>query len=200
MKETEVRRIILFISVAIILTLLFNELNLSDNIIKLLSFIPVEISKFLIGLLLNPVSFTIYLMILFDKYLWRIKFINNILYRVPKIFGKWVIDKSIESDFTHKVENPVFEIYQKNYRHISIYLKTAESNSKSVSAKIQNDEGKYILYYLYRNEPQLSKREKSPIHYGSVILNLDKTWKKMEGYYWTDRDTKNEICLIKKST
>ena len=52
----------------------------------------------------------------------------------------------------------------------------------------------------YLNTPKAGVRERSEIHYGSTILNFDGfKVTKMDGEYWTDRETTGEITLTKKN-
>ena len=50
------------------------------------------------------------------------------------------------------------------------------------------------------NTPKASVREKSEMHYGSTVLNFEGfKVSKMEGDYWTSRETTGEIKLTRKN-
>jgi hypothetical protein len=64
-----------------------------------------------------------------------------------------------------------------------------------VGAEIRKaEDGTYRVTGVYRNEPKLSVRERSPIHYGALVLDvLGDPAKDLAGHYWTDRSTRGEL-------
>ena len=49
---------------------------------------------------------------------------------------------------------------------------------------------------VYRNEPRYQDRGHSQIHFGAVWLQvIDTPAQKLEGHYWTDRNTAGEMLV-----
>ena len=72
-------------------------------------------------------------------------------------------------------------------RLLKLKFKTGESSSHSITASIINDNGTQKLIYTYLNSPRAELQ--SPIHYGTVILDIDNP-NQLEGNYYTNRGTK----------
>ena len=84
--------------------------------------------------------------------------------------------------------------------HIQIKLYSNESKSNSIVAAFNIDENRDILQlcYSYQNNPKATLQKKSPIHYGSVILDIKGNGQQMEGQYWTSRNTTGDISIKKR--
>jgi hypothetical protein len=67
--------------------------------------------------------------------------------------------------------------------------------STSLSANLFADsEGLFTLACTYRNTPRISVRERSPIGHGGMLLSVrGKLIHRIDGEYWTDRQTKGEM-------
>ena len=65
-----------------------------------------------------------------------------------------------------------------------IIVKTNEMKSVSVSASIREENGEYILYYVYRTDPKNEFVDKNPSKYGAARIDLSER-PHLEGTYWT---------------
>ena len=83
----------------------------------------------------------------------------------------------------------------------AVRLVTLESGSGSLSANLFADsEGLFTLASTYRNTPRISVREHSPISNGGMLLHVrGKPIHRLEGEYWTDRQTKGEMEFTARS-
>jgi hypothetical protein len=133
---------------------------------------------------------------------WRLKIFYPWLVPFPNLSGEW--EGSIKSNWKEKKLEPIpIEVsITQNFFNIQVRIKTKESRSYSIGASfdIDNERGFHQLFYTYLNTPKAGVREKSKIHYGSTILNFDGfIVTKMDGEYWTDRETTGEITLTKQN-
>jgi hypothetical protein len=137
----------------------------------------------------------------FDKWLWR-WFRRIGIVRVPDIQGQWEVDgytsfdeevKSCEAkviirqtkSFKAKV------IITQTWTHISVYLETEQSSSRSLAASLSfNQPEGAVLIYHYRNEPKPNAMKTMHAHRGTALLRL-KNDEFMEGEYYTGRDRQN---------
>lgn len=149
----------------------------------------------------TTISINIIIWMLFIAWAWKWKIFYPWLVPFPNLSGDWV--GTIKSNWKEKELEPIpIEVsITQNFFNIQVRIMTKESRSYSIGASfdIDNERGFQQLFYTYLNTPKAGVRERSEIHYGSTILNFDGfKVTKMDGEYWTDRETTGEITLNKK--
>ena len=150
----------------------------------------------------TTISINIIIWTIFIGWAWKWKIFYPWLVPFPNLSGEW--EGFIKSNWQGKVLEPIpteVSITQ-NFFNIQVKIKTKESRSYSIGASfdIDNERGFQQLFYSYLNTPKASVRERSEIHYGSTILNFEGfKVTKMDGEYWTDRETTGEVTLTKKN-
>lgn len=135
---------------------------------------------------------------LFSKIMWKWKVFQGWLVPFPNLNGAW--SGCIESTFENAKKKIQIDVsIKQTFFHVQVCLKTKESKSNSIVASFNIDKDRNIkqLCYTYRNEPKGKLLDRSPIHYGSVLLDINVSNEKMEGTYWTERKTSGEIYLNK---
>jgi hypothetical protein len=149
----------------------------------------------------TTISINIIIWMIFIAWAWKWKIFYPWLVLIPNLSGDW--EGTIMSNWKEKELEPIpIEVsISQNFFNIQVRIKTKESRSYSVGASfdIDYERGFQQLFYTYLNTPKAGVRDRSEIHYGSTILNFDGfKVKKMDGEYWTDRETTGEIILNKK--
>jgi hypothetical protein len=150
----------------------------------------------------TTISINIILWMIFIVRGWKLKIFYPWLVPFPNLSGDW--EGTIMSNWKEKELEPIpIEVsITQNFLNVQVRIKTKESRSYSIGASfdIDNERGFQQLFYTYLNTPKAGVRERSEIHYGSTILNFDGfKVTKMDGEYWTDRETTGEITLTKKN-
>jgi hypothetical protein len=150
----------------------------------------------------TTISINIILWMIFIAWAWKWKRFYPWLVPFPNLSGDW--KGTIKSNWKEKELEPIpIEVsITQNFFNVQVRIKTKESRSYSIGASfdIDNERGFQQLFYTYLNTPKAGVRERSEIHYGSTILNFDGfKVTKMDGEYWTDRETTGEITLTKKN-
>jgi hypothetical protein len=143
----------------------------------------------------------IVLLAAFDLYLWHLPLLHPWFVRRPDLRGTWraSLRSSWVDPATQSRIPPIagYMVIRQTFSYISLRLITTESRSEMLGAEIlRAEDGTYRVFGVYRSEPRLGLRAVSPIHYGGLVLQvtgLPAT--RMEGHYWTDRDTAGEIAL-----
>lgn len=136
----------------------------------------------------------------FDKWLWRFPPFPRLLGR-PVLAGTWKgeLRSNWTDQQTGEAAAPIlaFLLISQTYAAISIRLFTAKSFSKSETAQINTSpDGVPEIIMTYQNIPLLHLREQSPLHYGAMRLQMHgRPTTRLEGAYWTDRDTKGEVVF-----
>jgi len=135
----------------------------------------------------------------FDLWLWRWRLFHRWITPRPDVRGTWLIslDSNWREQATGQPKGPIraFLVVRQTFSKLSMRMLTAESSSELVGAAIAKaDDGTYQISSVYLNEPKLSVRDRSPIHYGALLLTVEGTpVERLSGHYWTDRDTKGEV-------
>ncbi|GGC97744.1 hypothetical protein [Enterococcus wangshanyuanii] len=133
--------------------------------------------------------------VLFCSYLWKLKIFKSWFVQIPNLNGTWegtlipTWEDSKPIGITLKIKQSLFKI--------SCVMTTDESKSESISCNyiIDEDNQQNKLTYTYINIPKSVHRNRSAIHYGSVILEIEKNT--LRGSYWTDRKTIGDIELTR---
>ncbi|RQO40166.1 hypothetical protein DBR39_04235 [Chryseobacterium sp. KBW03] len=150
----------------------------------------------------TTISINIVIWMIFITWAWKWKIFYPWLVPFPNLSGNWV--GTVKSNWKEKQLEPIpieISIIQ-NFFNIQVKIKTNESRSYSIGASfdIDTERGFQQLFYSYLNTPKSGVRERSEMYYGSTILNFDGfKVEKMDGEYWTDRETTGEITLEKKN-
>jgi hypothetical protein len=136
----------------------------------------------------------------FDHILWRIPKIGRKLSKRPDIRGTWRgrLASNWENPETGQRIDPDPEVYlvvRQTFWSVTANLITKESKSCSTTATIEDDGcGQHQFVAQYRNTPRASVRERSEVHHGSFKLDIGgEPVDRLEGYYWTDRNTMGEL-------
>lgn len=146
----------------------------------------------------------ILLLAAFDLSLWKWRWLSPWFVSRPVIDGTWQteITSSYIDPKTGVIVAPIsaFMVVRQTFSRLSLRLITPESRSEVLGAEmVRSEDGTYRVIGVYRNEPRLSVRDRSPIHYGGLVLQVHgQPPSQLEGHYWTDRNTSGEILLLER--
>ncbi len=149
-------------------------------------------SKEILKKLLKVPPIAEFLIIIYCKYLWRIK-IFSFFSNVKDLNGIW--DCIIKYENQSKEKTCEVKIKQDLFG-IEISMRTDETNSWSVTSSIEFYHDTYYLVYVYKTETNKEYREKNRDQYGAVKLLIDNN--KMKGEYWTNNKTDGVMELVKR--
>ena len=157
---------------------------------------------------LKPISIVvgilIFLLSFFEKWGWGISYLHPWFVLVPDMRGTWkgTLLSTWQNDLTQEpIPIESYLVIRQTYSTISIRLITKESISTLLTGSIiRSNDGIYEIVGVYQNTPKILIREKSPIHYGGILLAIEGNPPSyLEGHYWTDRETKGELRFKKFS-
>lgn len=133
----------------------------------------------------------------FEKCAWKWRVFRKWLVQTPYLGGEWNGSVKYEDNGCLR-QKKVEVVVKQSFLYLSVSLKTNESSSSTISSSFNIDNERNIcqLWYVYRNEPNISIREKSSIHYGTARLDVNSN-DLLEGCYWTDRQTRGSMLLNK---
>jgi hypothetical protein len=155
-----------------------------------------------VSLVSTTISINIIIWSIFIKWGWKWKIFYPWLVPFPDISGEWegIIKSNLKNNDIEEIHSEV--TIRQSFFNVLVKVKTGESKSYSIGSSfdIDKDRGFQQLFYSYLNTPKSGVRNRSEIHYGSTILNFDGfIVTKMEGEYWTSRETTGEIILKKRT-
>jgi SMODS-associating 2TM, beta-strand rich effector domain len=142
------------------------------------------------------------LLVVFDLWAWRLRWLQGWFVPKPDVRGTWHVELRSEwvDPETKRAIAPItaFMVVRQTFSTLSLRMLTVESLSELVAAEISKAaDGTYRIAAVYRNEPVLSVRHRSPIHYGALVLDVQgDPVASLAGHYWTDRSTRGEIRTL----
>jgi len=145
------------------------------------------------------------LLAVFDRWLWRIPLLHGWLVTVPDIAGTW--KAAFQTTYVGPGEETpsrpreAYMSIRQTFSDIRLRLMTQESTSTVIAATISRQpDGTHRLISVYLNEPEVSHRKQSGIHYGCLILEVTaRAPSQIRGTYWTDRATAGSLVLTERT-
>lgn len=135
---------------------------------------------------------------LFDRLLWKLKYINYIL-KIIDLSGEWKV--KLRSSYDGFEQERVGEVsIKQTWSKISIKFNNDTSSSHSINASLRmNSKAGKLLSYEYISKPKASTIDTMNMHYGYVHLEiLDNN--NLKGDYFSDSGRKNhgtfELCKV----
>ena len=143
-------------------------------------------------------------LVLWDKWGWRTR-LAQLFRAVPtNIAGTWEatltshwIDPATTTAFEPKL---VYVVIRQDFATVTVTLISEESISRSSLAAVVRNDDSWSVHYVYVNEPDYRRRIVSPIHHGSGVMQIvGRPAERISGKYWTDRDSKGQLSLNRRS-
>ena len=138
----------------------------------------------------------------FIKWGWKISIFRGWLVVVPDLNGTWkgTLQTSWKNPETGGIPGPIdaYLVIKQSLFKMSCVQMTRESKSWSSSSAISIDPDNQIkiLDFVYSNKPRVGVHDRSNAHDGACSLEIiESNPKKLEGKYWTDRNTKGEMLF-----
>lgn len=148
------------------------------------------------------VAIDILLITIFTKWIWKYKIFQNWLVPFPNLNGSWkghIYSNWINPETKEKPSPiPVILNIKQSFFNINCKMITEEMESNSYAEGFILDSDKQIknLAYSYTSNPKTSLRYRSTPHDGTIVFKIiEKPVFKLEGRYWTERETTGEIKL-----
>ena len=135
---------------------------------------------------------------LWESYFWRLPLVQRIGAVPPNLRGTWKgtltslwIDPKTGISLPPKT---AYLVVRQRASSVSVTLITDESRSSSYMGQVDTIDGNTVLSYSYRNRPSPLVESRSRMHHGTALLDVSgRPVDRLEGRYWTDRDSKGEL-------
>jgi hypothetical protein len=138
----------------------------------------------------------------FTAWLWRWKHLQGWLVPFPDLNGTWQGHiqtnwKDAQGDTPGPI--PAILTIKQSFGRMSCVMRTAEMESHSYLEGFCIDKDAQVrrLCYSYTSRPKTTLRDRSTPHDGTMLFNIiGKPVQKLEGEYWTQRQTSGTVTLI----
>lgn len=167
---------------AIVIFIIRSGLSLGDISELVNNSNMVKLSYTLFGFAGESIGISTVIMASFNVSFWKCKYINKYIAKTPVLHKKY--SGTFESSYDNKVRSGELYIKQ-TFLKVTVTFKTGESFSDSILASIEEIHGVERLVYTYINEPRGELRDRSPLHYGTASLRINKN--SLQGDYYNDR-------------
>ncbi len=133
----------------------------------------------------------------YEKWLWALLPAGRS--RRPDLRGTWM--GTLTTHWVDPVSGEVppakvcYLVISQTASTVRAALLTDESRSDSSAAELSENGAGIALQYLFRNQPQIRVDHRSTAHHGGVTLDIDSAGSRLEGHYWTDRNSRGELVF-----
>jgi hypothetical protein len=139
--------------------------------------------------------------LVFAAWLWRWKRLHGWLIPFPDLNGTW--QGHIQTSWKDAEGNmpgpiPTILTIKQSFGRISCVMRTGEMESHSYLEGFCIDKDAQVrrLCYSYTSRPKTTLRNRSTPHDGTMLFNIiGKPVNKLEGEYWTQRQTTGTVSL-----
>jgi len=159
------------------------------NFLDLISLIPIVASVDLLAYWL------------FAQWGWRWKPLHGWLVPFPDLGGTWQGEVQTNWKDANGITPgpiPVVLAIKQSFGHISCIMRTGEMESTSFAEGFCIDKDNQVrkLCYSYTSKPKSNLRDRSTPHDGTMVFNIvGNPVHKLEGEYWTQRQTTGAVLL-----
>ena len=137
----------------------------------------------------------------FTAWLWRWKHFQGWLIPFPDLNGTW--QGHIQTNWKDAESNtsgpiPAILTIKQSFWRMSCVMRTSEMESHSYYEGFCIDKDAQVrrLCYSYTSRPRTTLRDRSTPHDGTMLFNIiGKPVHKLEGEYWTQRQTTGTVTL-----
>ena len=140
------------------------------------------------GYIGEAIAIAVIIMAIFNKWAWKWQWLCW-------THGMPVLARRYRGEFISDYDNIKHLgeiIVDQTFLTVAILLKTEESSSRSLTASFSKVQSVQYLIYTYQNDPRAEIQDRSPMHYGTAMVNISNPMI-MEGNYFTGRKSRGSI-------
>lgn len=135
----------------------------------------------------------------FDRWAWRWPGIRKLTGR-PVLHGTWKTElrTSYEGRKDETIES--YLVIRQTYSTICIDMLFDRSQSTSMNGDLVTENGRCVLYYVFRSDKQTLERDENPPARGAAQLTVARRPAvRLEGDYWMEHGTRGRIATLGRS-
>jgi len=135
----------------------------------------------------------ILVLLAFDKWLWRWRGIRR-LHGRPVLHGTWRAE--LRTSYPDRQDETIecYLVIDQTYSRICARMLFDRSRSSSMSGDLVRENGRCVLYYVFRSEKHALEPDTNPPARGAADLTVAREPSlHLEGDYWMERGTKGRL-------
>ena len=147
----------------------------------------------IIGYASEAIALSSIFMICFNRYLWKWKAFHKLWGHMPVLSERYKGTITYKMNDVEHTKDAEMEIKQ-TYLDVVVKLRTDESYSSSITVTIETRDNVKQLVYTYINTPKAQIQDRSIMHYGTAVFDIDNP-ETIHGDYYTMRLTRGSIVM-----
>jgi len=141
-------------------------------------------------------SIVVLLLLAFDRWLWRLPILRQ-LTRRPVLHGTWKTE--LRTSFGQRANENIeaYLVIRQTFSRIVVTMLFDRSRSGSMTGSLVEENGRRVLYYVFRSEKQTLARDGNPSSRGAAELIVATTPSlHLEGDYWMEVGTRGQVKSV----
>jgi hypothetical protein len=144
-------------------------------------------------------SVVILILLAFDKLLWRLPGIRR-LHRRPVLHGTWKAELRTSYEERKDEQIECYLVVDQTYSRICVRMLFDRSRSASMSGELVRENGRCVLYYLFRSDKRALEPATNPPTRGAADLTVAmQPTPHLEGDYWMEGGTRGQLQTTGRS-
>ena len=144
-------------------------------------------------------SVVILVLLAFDKWLWRLPGVRQ-LHKRPVLHGTWKTE--LRTSYRDRQDELIecYLVIDQSYSQICARMLFDRSRSASMSGELVREDGRCVLYYVFRSDKGALEPATNPPSRGAADLTVGMLPAiHLEGDYWMEVGTKGQLRTIGRS-
>lgn len=138
-------------------------------------------------------TLVILFLLMFDQWLWRWPGFRR-LHSRPVLHGTWRTE--LRTSYEHRRDEVIesYLVIDQTYSRICTRMLFDRSRSSSMSGDLVHENGRRVLYYVFRSDKHVLEPDTNPPARGAADLTVaTMPTPHLEGDYWMERGTKGRL-------
>lgn len=138
----------------------------------------------------------VFLLLAFDQWVWRWPAVRR-LTRRPVLRGTWRTE--LRTSYEARAEEFIeaYLVIRQTYSKVFVSMLFDRSQSTSMSGDLVTEDGRCVLYYVFRSDKQTLERGENPPARGAAQLTVAIAPSvHLEGDYWMEHGTRGRVASV----
>jgi hypothetical protein len=138
----------------------------------------------------------VFLLLVFDLWIWRWPVVRRITRR-PVLRGTWRTE--LRTSYETRAEELIeaYLVIRQTYSKMFVSMLFDRSQSTSMSGDLVSEDGRCVLYYVFRSDKQTLEPGENPPARGAAQLTVAMAPSvHLEGDYWMEHGTRGRVASV----
>jgi hypothetical protein len=141
-------------------------------------------------------AIVVFLLLAFDRWIWRWPGVRHVV-RHPVLHGTWKTElrTSYEARADEVIE--AYLVIRQTYSKICVAMLFDRSQSSSMSGDLIREDGRRVLYYVFRSDKQTLQKDENPP--SAQLTVATRPLMHLEGDYWMEHGSRGRVVTVGRS-